>query len=300
MIERGHKPIIVELPEKVISNTPSFEFFAMLAGQTLGLTNAVIVLDFKKCKWFDGNLCAVLGNIIDGLVLRGNSIRLFNLPNNVKTTFSRNKFLRIFSDQVDSLDSLTIPYEKFKLQDEQRAMEFMRTQLFDKPDMPKLSDEAKKAILVSVFEVCVNAITHGQCENVYVCGQIFPNRNPPEVLITFVDLGRTIKANVHEYLKDYVLSGNGTILWALEEGNTTKSGSEPGGIGLKLLQNLINLNQGGLQIVSANGFIELKNGIFIERHMTENFPGTIVTIKLRLGDDNQYVLSTEVDTENIF
>jgi len=300
MINKSPKPIIIELPEKVISNTENFEFFSMFAGQTIALTNTSIVLEFKNCKWFDGNLCAVLGNIIDGLVSRKNSITISNLPDNIRNTFSRNKFLRIFSSQIDPQDSLTIPYEKFKLHDEQRAMEFMKTQLFDKPDMPKLSNEAKKAILVSIFEVCVNAITHGQCENVYVCGQIFPNRNPPEVLITFVDLGRTIKANVHEYKKDYLLSGNETILWALEEGNTTKSGSEPGGIGLKLLQNLINLNQGGLQIVSANGFVELKNGIFIEKNMTEHFPGTIVTIKLRLGDDNQYILSTEVDTENIF
>ncbi|WP_184549596.1 hypothetical protein [Mucilaginibacter sp. FT3.2] len=292
--------IQITIPKYVLCNVNGYDFFAKLAGETIAITNLEVHLYFAECLWFDGTLCAVLGNILDGLRIRNNKIRLFDLPAHILTTFRRNKFLEAFTD-LSSNDQapLTIPYQKFKLQDEDRAKDFIKKQLFDKPDMPKMSDEAKKSVLVSIFEVCVNAITHGKCDSVYTCGQISPNRIPPEVAIAFVDLGRTIKANVNEYLKSQ-RSGNSTILWALDEGNTTKTGAEPGGLGLKLLQNLINLNNGSLQIVSADGFIELKNGIFKEHQMIDYFPGTIVTIKLRLGDSNFYVLSNEIDTDNIF
>jgi hypothetical protein len=288
-----------KLPSRVLSNSAGFEFLAAFAGDTIAISSSNVILDFKGCIWFDGNLCAVLGVILDGLSARQNSIVLENLNRSLHTTFTRNKFLSNFGGNANDIDSLTIPYQKFKLEDEQKAMDFIKTQLFDKPNMPMMSNDAKKSVLVSIFEVIVNAITHGECEHVYVCGQIYPTRNPPEVSLSFVDLGRTIKANVNEHLNGEN-SGNKTILWALEEGNTTKNGTEPGGIGLKLLQNLVNLNKGSLQIISADGFIELKNTVFKEHLMNDYFPGTIVNIKLRLGDSNFYFLTNEINTENIF
>jgi len=71
-------------------------------------------------------------------------------------------------------------------------------------------------------------------------------------------------------------------------------------LGLKLLQSLINYNKGSLQIVSADGFVELKNNVFREHSIKDYFPGTIVTIKLLLGDSNFYCITNEVNTDNIF
>lgn len=291
--------IDVKLPVRIIGDENGYDFFSYLVGEITTSDNE-IWFDFSECNWFDGNLCAILGNILDTLKQRNNIFFFKGFQSTPYNTFSRNKFLSVFTDEpIAELDSLTIPYQKFKLEDEQKAKDFIKEQLFDKPGMPKMSFEAKKAILVSIFEVCVNAITHGQCDHVYCCGQFFPNKKTPEVSISFVDLGRTIKANVNDHLGSH-LTGNKTILWALDEGNTTKTGNEPGGLGLKLLQNLINYNNGSLQIVSADGFVELKKHVFIEHAMKNYFPGTIITIKLLLGDSNSYILSTDVDTENIF
>jgi len=295
-----NNPINVTIPARVLCNEIGYDFLSALAGETISASGSEINFNFGNCTWFEGNLCAVLGNILDGLVQRNNKIRFNNINNDILNTFSRNKFLSAFipNDSLE-LDSLTIPYQKFKLVDEQKAKDFIKAELFDKPDMPHMSDEAQKLILINIFEVCVNAITHGQCEFVYCCGQFFPMKNPPEVSISFVDLGRTIKANVNEYLK-VQMTGNKTILWALDEGNTTKTGNEPGGLGLKLLQSLINYNKGSLQIVSADGFVELKNNVFREHSIKDYFPGTIVTIKLLLGDSNFYCITNEVNTDNIF
>ncbi|RZJ79962.1 MAG: hypothetical protein EOO20_26395, partial [Chryseobacterium sp.] len=237
-------PLKLTIPRSVNSNSEGFRYFAQLAADTMIVHSTDVILDFTYCRWFDGNLCAVLGNILDGLVSRGNSIQIINLHQNQETAFTRNQFLRNFQDERVSMDSLTIPYSQFQLKDEQKAMDFIKRELFDKPNMPQMSDDAKKLVLVSIFEICVNAITHGECTEVYVCGQIYPTRIPPEVSLSFSDLGRTIKANVNDHRKTND-SGNKTILWALEERNTTKlvSSGEPGGIGLKLLQDLINLNK---------------------------------------------------------
>jgi len=292
--------LTISVPKAIRCDENGFDFFSRLAGDTITIANKNIIFDFGNCNWFDGNLCAVLGNILDGLKQRNNTLHFKGITENILNVFVRNKFYKNFiSNTTPLLDSRTIPYERFKLFDEQLAKDIIKRELFDKPGMPKMSDDAQKAILLNIFEVCVNAITHGECEYVYCCGQFFPDQSSPEVSISFVDLGRTIKANVNEYLKAN-MTGNKTILWALGEGNTTKRGNEPGGLGLKLLQNLINYNKGSLQIVSADGFIELSNSKFKERHMTDYFPGTIVTIKLLLNDSNFYVISKEVDTDNIF
>lgn len=294
--------VIIHIPENVRGDKEGYQFLAQVAGETLGIYKQTIKVNFKDCLWFDGNLCAALGNILDGLKDRQNAVFLSNLNKKFKAIFARNGFLKIFSSGRlrGHLNSLTIPYRKFQLTDEQEIKEFMSTELFEKGGMPRMSFEAKKSILISIFEVCVNAIFHGKCENVYCCGQIFPNRTPASVLISFVDLGRTIRTNVNEY-KDKNWQGCETIMWALVEGNTTKTGSQPGGLGLGLLQSLINLNKGKLQIVSANGFIEMHNEEFSHFPLDIDFPGTIVTLELLLQDTNYYRLTTESTTrDNIF
>ena len=46
------------------------------------------------------------------------------------------------------------------------------------------------------------------------------------------------------------------IEWATRANNTTKRGDVPGGLGLKLLCEFIDLNGGSLQIVSDGGLLE--------------------------------------------
>jgi len=290
--------IIIIVPERVRGNTNGYDFLSELAGNLSEENEKVIVIDFKDTKWFDGNLCSVLGSILDSVKLRNNSIYLRGLKTHIKTAFTKNKFLDTFGEDHIAEDSLTIPYIKVGLEDEQDIKNFFNDQLFDKPDMPQMSDLARNRVLVALFEVCVNAVTHGNCENVYVCGQIFPNKQPPEVSVTFSDMGKTIKANVNEFLQTS-LSGNKTILWALEDGHTTKV-KTTGGIGLKLLEALVVLNHGSLQIVSGDGFVEVLEGYNKEYQLDNSFPGTIVTIRLRLKDSNFYVLKSEIDLNDIF
>ncbi|MCL5055576.1 MAG: hypothetical protein M1169_06475 [Firmicutes bacterium] len=58
--------------------------------------------------------------------------------------------------------------------------------------------------------------------------------------LTIVDLGKTIKTGVNNFLKKN-LSGIEYIAWAVEEGNTTKRGTIPGGLGLSLIREFLKI-----------------------------------------------------------
>lgn len=156
----------------------------------------------------------------------------------------------------------------------------------------------------SIFEIFENARTHGKCELIYTCGQYYPNKNPPRIDTTIVDLGFTIKKNVNDFLihrreKPFNLGYN-AIQWAIQKGNTTKTGSISGGLGLDLVLEFLKLNNGKIQIVSSDGYWEFRKGDFIKGPFTLGFPGTIVNIEVNINDTYHYRLKEEVSFYDIF
>lgn len=114
------------------------------------------------------------------------------------------------------------------------------------------------------------------------------------------DLGSTIRKNVRTFLKDKNISGSQTIKWAVEEGNTTKTGNHPGGLGLSLIREFLKLNEGKIQIVSSNGYWQEKKGIMFAADFENAFVGTIVNLEFNLDDKKSYALKTELNPQDIF
>jgi hypothetical protein len=117
--------------------------------------------------------------------------------------------------------------------------------------------------------------------------------------MTIVDMGKTIKANVNDYLKTN-LTGCDAIQWALVDGNTTKTGNVPGGLGLSIIFEFIKLNKGKVQIVSADGYWEYRKGETEYKLFENPFPGTIVNIEFNLDDSDYYQLVEEISLDDIF
>ena len=90
------------------------------------------------------------------------------------------------------------------------------------------------------------------------------------------------------------------IKWALKEGNSTKKDRQPGGLGLKLIKDFINLNTGKMQIISRFGYYEFSQGEFSVSDMDHDFPGTCVNIEINTQDSNSYCLQTELNNKDIF
>ena len=113
------------------------------------------------------------------------------------------------------------------------------------------------------------------------------------------DLGIGIRKNVKDHT-GLDLQADKAIEWATQEHNTTKRGPIPGGLGLKLLTEFINLNGGRLQIVSDVGYWLLENGQPHSVVSSLPFPGTVVNVEINTSDTQSYVLASELTESEIF
>jgi len=291
-----------ELPAHVCSDFDGYSFFAGLDAATLELDFSKLILDFRNNVWFEANLCAVLGALLNKIQGNFNNVLIENIPLRQQDILSRNHFLATFGgEKITDHHNTTIKYRRNKLAEEKLIHQFLNTDLLGKHDFPRLSALAFKEIERSIFEIFSNAILHGNCEFVYSCGQYFPNKMPPHVDFTIVDLGNTIKSNVNTYLND-TLSGTAAIEWAIEENHTTKpkEGNIPGGLGLQIIIEFVKLNKGKLQIVSSDGYWEINKGEVQSKLMEYEFPGTIVNIEFNLDDASFYYLKEELNSDIIF
>ena len=56
--------IIIDMPHKIQNDKSSFEFLIYdLYNQTKDIKNSKIILNFKKTRWLEANLTAILGSI---------------------------------------------------------------------------------------------------------------------------------------------------------------------------------------------------------------------------------------------
>ncbi len=290
----------VQIPTKIYSNFIGFKYFINIFHKVENIDFEDVVFDFSDCEWFDANLCAVLGAIINHVTYNINNIELANLSQDLDSVFTKNEFLKHFGRSwiLDDKYKTTIKYRRYKPTDQAAFVLYLEDELLSQKDMPQMSDLLGKKIQKSILELFDNAVLHGKSESVFSCGQCFPQANPPRLDFTVVDLGKTIKKNVNDYLRKE-LTGVETIEWAMQEANTTKSGRTPGGLGLKLIREFLGINKGKIQVVSADGFWEQReNSSIFTKDFQYKFPGTIVNLEILIDDTSYYSLVEEQKTLN--
>lgn len=292
----------IQIPKKVSSDYAGYHFLSGLHHTLNQLGFEHVVLDFSNNTWFEANLCAALGAIIDQSKANFNQVSIENLGRSQESIFNRNHFLAHFGGKkIIDYNNTTVKYRRNKLSDDKLIKEFLDKELIDKPDFPKLSVAAKGEIIRSIFEIYSNAVIHGGCAEIFSCGQFYPRKNPPRIDFTIVDVGRTIKSNVGGYLEKNI-SGVDAIRWAVQESNTTKLKERniPGGLGLKIICDFARLNHGKIQIVSSDGYWRLSNGKEYSRSIEYPFPGTLVNLEFNLDDHSFYYLKNEPHEDIIF
>lgn len=300
--------MIVTFPENISGNLMGYNFLSELAFETILSVNEDIYLNFEKTAFFEGNLCSILGSVIDGMIQRRNRVHFVKMQGRIQSSMKKNKFYSAITGEKSSLDQhgTTISYSKFDVNDEVGIKNYVETELLNRQEMPQISDALKREIVIKIFEIYANALTHGQSKYVYSCGQLFPRRSIPVINFTFVDLGKTIKNNVIEYLNRNAvvplsMSGSESIIWATSDNNSTKTENHSGGIGLKLIKELILKNGGKVQIVSGDGFWEFSQSGHVTEELNYSFPGTIVNLTFNVNDDKKYYLASEIKpASNIF
>ena len=287
----------IDFPKKITSEVSGYETLIHFYEKMSTIHNSIIEIDFRYNTWFEANLCAIFGAMIEELENRGNEINLVNIKNPFDI-LSRNGFLKKFGiNKPLETYNTELDYKTFSHKEGQSFSIYIDEEILKKDGFPKLSKLLSKKINESIFELYENARTHGLCKNIHTCGQYFPSKKKLD--ITIVDMGQTIKNNVNNYKKSN-WSGSDCIVWATQDKNTTKTGTISGGLGLAIIFDFIKLNNGKIQIISSDGYWELRTGTVLKRDLNFTFQGTIANLEFNLADTNEYILKEEIDLDKIF
>lgn len=285
------------MPKRVESNEHGFEILTEFYNQTKNAFVDKIVIDFSVTDWFDANLLAIFGAVLSRLEENLNTVNVINLKNNLEKIFSKNHFLSNFGGhKIEDYYQTTIKYKKFKPNEEKVFKYYLDIELLSKTVLPQMSTGLRKKINESIFEIFNNAIIHGESNGIFSCGQFYPKGSKLD--FTIVDLGKTIKVNVNKYLNRN-LKGSEAIDWAVQEGNTTRVGDTPGGLGLSLIRDFLKLNKGKIQIRSCDGYWSQGGDQIIQKSFDKEFDGTIVNLEFNLNDKSLYYLKSELKPEDI-
>ena len=281
------------------SDFRGFDAIADIAGKTKGVWLEPIEFDFSSCSFFEANMAAPLYTVIARLRDDLNDVSISNVPSGVNTILRKNKFLSVFNQpDLSDTNQTTLPFKIFKLSAGDQFNDYLDTYMKGR-GIPTMSKALTKRFRQSVFEIFLNATIHSQsAPGIFICGQFFPNKQRLD--FTIADAGVGIRENVREYTKRLNLSSCEAIEWAMTEGNTTKTGNQPGGLGLKLIKDFIRMNGGKIQIVSSSGYYAFSAKGETMQEMGNDFPGTCINIEINTADTRSYILKSELKSEDIF
>lgn len=286
-----------DVPEQLLADKDGYLWLVSLWEFLSTSIGDETIVRFDSCKHIDANLSSAMGAFFDEWSGKGVNVFLTEpLNRTVRKALSRNGFFSSFN--IRNTFEEKEKYIKYRCFDGSEAEAFkmyLFEELLKKQKFPQCSDKAKEKIVESIYEVFANAVTHSGKQSVYTCGESHVHSGVLMLDMSITNLGRTISDNVNQHLRKQrkpELSQEDTIRWAFEKGNTTKS--IPGGLGLDILKEFIDLNNGNIQMVSGAAMLDYTNHTFATTSLGVNFPGTIVTLNFNCDDQKQYSLTEEV------
>jgi anti-sigma regulatory factor (Ser/Thr protein kinase) len=290
--------MIYQLPT-IHSDKDGFAGLAGLAESAKDLHADRLEVDFSQCRFFDANLAAPLAAVLARVADRSNDIEIVNVPREAEHILRKNCFLEAYGyGPLSDTNHTTLPFVRMHISDQRGFAAYLQQHMNGK-GIPTMSEALSKRFRQSIFEIFQNCVIHSNSQlGVFVCGQFFPRLKRLDLTIS--DAGVGIRTNVRRHLRDNKVTSIGAIRWALKQGNTTKTGNQPGGMGLKLLKDFIELNKGKIQIISRQGFYQFTGRKEIFEKISADFPGTTVNLEINTSDNHSYRLSSEVTLDDIF
>lgn len=253
----------------------------------------------RNSTWFDADMCGIVGALLYRMGDNLNTVRLTNIDAGVRNILSKNGFLSHYGEaRISDRWGTTIAYQRFDVQDDRYFSDYIEREFISRAEMPNMSRGLLKKFRESIFEIFSNAVLHSRSNlGIFNCGQYFPHRE--RLNLTVADLGVGIRKNVIDHLRTDI-SAEDAIEWATQGSNTTKRGDVPGGLGLKLLREFIDLNGGCMQIVSDSGYWCRRNRDTTKMKLPQGYPGTVVSVEINTADTHSYALHSEVSLDDIF
>jgi hypothetical protein len=278
---------------EIRSNQRGFAQLASLAATLDKHCLDTIRVDFSACAWFDANMSAPLGVVFARAADDLNTLNPYGLRPGVETILAKNEFLTGFGfPKKPDIHATTIPYRRFSATDDRYFAAYLNQNLRGK-DLPIMSEALDQSFKRSILEIFVNATMHAESAlGIFSCGQYFPQQHRLDFCVA--DAGIGIRRKIYKEL-GLKMNSDKAIEWALEEGNTTRKGNVPGGLGLKLICEFITMNHGRIQIVSDRGYWEFSPAGETLTRIDHAFPGTVINIEINTADTSSYLLRSELE-----
>ena len=283
----------------VESDYAGFNHIAHIAKQSHNLFCDSVELDFSGCDFFDANMTAPLYTVISRIRNELNDVHLVNMNRKLSIILRKNRFLVTFQvkPEIDT-NHTTVPFKIFRPQASEQFYEYLDSHMHGK-GIPTMTEGLTRRFRQSLVEIFQNAAIHSRSRaGIFSCGQFFPRKHRLDFTIS--DAGVSIRDKVRKHLRNAKVSSKAAIEWALVEGNTTKKGRQPGGLGLDLLKDFIRMNDGKLQIVSRYGYYQFSSDQQKLMKLDYDFPGTCVNIEINTKDTSSYCLDSELNSNDIF
>ena len=283
----------------IYHNKYGFSKLAQLSNRTKDCFFDEIEIDLSATKWLDAEMCSALGAVLYRLTENVNSVNLTNIKPAVNQILSKNGFLSHHGfPLIPDHWGTTISFKRFDVSDFRFFARYIEEEFIQRPELPEMSNELLYCFKTSLFEIFNNFVQHADSQKgIFSCGQFYPNKQKLDFCLT--DLGVGIHWNVRNHL-DRHIAAEEAIDWATQGSNTTRSGNVPGGLGLKLLCEFIDLNEGCLRIVSSTGFWLRQGKKTYKTKLTKPFPGTTIHLHINTADENSYRLATRPAIHDIF
>ena len=286
--------LTIQLPHRIGSNQQGFASLANVYQQVKPCQFEKIQLDFQNTTWFDANMLAMLGAIMESAWT--NDFDIVNLGLKQEKIFKKTRYSYFGGESLLDRYQTTVEYRKSKVSEISSFEKYLEKKLLAHPEIPSMSALLRKKIKESILEIFDNARTHGKCKFIFSCGQYYPRKGRLD--FTIVDIGRTIRKNVRDYL-DKKVSGKMAIDWAVQKNTTTRKDNIPGGLGFALIREFLSRNNGKMQIASADGYWYERSRTSHSKDLNVFFRGTAVNLEFNVNDQSSYYLTSEIEDTDI-
>lgn len=260
-------------------NQVGFEALARLYAQVHACSPSNIVIDMRRTKWIDADMCAPLGGIVCLLEKKLNQFKFVTADDKLEYILMRNGFLSYHGgEKVTDNWGTTIAYRRFATENEVAFSSYVFNELMRHPKVASMEGKSQKDFTKNVSEIFNNVSQHAHTQlGVFSCGQFFLKKN--SLVFTVADMGIGIHQSVKNFLRRDITAVD-AIRWAVE-GNTTRQGA-PGGMGLQHLNRFFDSNAGCVRIVSGNGYWEKRGGQVNDASLAFSLPGTVVSLEVNV------------------
>lgn len=247
-------------------------------------TVSVVEFDFSNSKFISAEMTVFLTVLFSRIKNVNKIYKCTRMNPALRKTFIRNNFLpkimgedKFYSDSYGNM----ISFYKENANNSESLEKYLNNEVFKSNKWLKVTNSnTKQEITYAFHELAANVVEHSTVNNVYCCGQYYPNLH--EIRFAVADDGQTIPVNIRNYNQALSnLTDVQLIQWATEEGNSTKNVPESG-LGLYDVKTMLS-QLGRLSIISNKG---LWNTDGLEENMDVPLNGTFIHFDVRLNNEN--------------